>query len=110
MWTVLYTLMAVAAWLVWRAHGFRGAPLALGLFVMQLVVNAVWTWLFFTWRQGALAFAEILLLWVLILATIVAFHRFHRIAALLLVPYIAWVSLACALTYSTWQMNPAVLG
>ncbi len=109
-WTVLYTLMAVAAWLVWRSHGFRGAPLALGLFVMQLVVNAVWTWLFFTWRQGALAFAEILLLWVLILATIVAFYRFNRVAALLLVPYIAWVSLACALTYSTWQMNPGVLG
>lgn len=109
-WTVLYTLMAIAAWLVWRTRGFRSAALALGLFVVQLVVNALWTWLFFTWRQGALAFVEIILLWVLIVATIVAFSRISRIAAVLLLPYIAWVSLACALTYSTWQMNPGVLG
>jgi benzodiazapine receptor len=109
-WTVLYALMAIAAWLVWRTRGFRGAALALGLFVTQLVVNALWTWLFFTWRQGALAFVEIILLWMLIVATIVAFSCFSRIAAVLLLPYIAWVSLACALTYSTWQMNPGVLG
>jgi tryptophan-rich sensory protein len=102
--------MAIAAWLVWRTRGFRSAALALGLFVVQLVVNALWTWLFFTWRQGALAFVEIILLWVLIVATIVAFSRISRIAAVLLLPYIAWVSLACALTYSTWQMNPGVLG
>src|SRR5262245_33528836 len=65
-WTVLYALMAVAAWLVWRARGFAGARGALVLFVVQLAANSLWSWLFFAWRRGDLAFAEILVLWVLI--------------------------------------------
>lgn len=109
-WTALYLMMAIAAWLVWREHGFRRAGGALTLFVVQLAANAVWTWLFFVWHQGALAFTEILLLWALIAGTIIAFWRLHRIAAVLLLPYLAWVSFATGLTYATWRLNPAILG
>jgi len=110
-WTVLYFLMALAAWLVWRAHGFRRAGgVALSLFVLQLAANALWTWLFFVWRQGGLAVAEILLLWVLIVATIITFRRLQPLAAVLLLPYLAWVSFAGALTYALWVRNPAILG
>ena len=109
-WSVLYIAMALAAWLVWRERGFKGAPAALGLFVVQLMANALWTWLFFVWHQGLLALVEIVVLWLLIAATIHGFWPIHRLAALLLVPYLAWVGFASALTFSLWRMNPAVLG
>lgn len=106
-WTVLYILMAVAAWLVWRRQGFQGA--ALKLFVVQLLFNALWTWLFFVWRLGAVAFIEIVLLWLLIAATIALFWRVQRVAALLLLPYLAWVSFATALNFTLWRLNPGLL-
>lgn len=109
-WSVLYLLMGIAAWLVWRERGFRGPRTALTLFVVQLAANALWTWLFFAWRRGALAFSEILLLWVLIAATIVAFWRIRPLAGALLVPYLLWVSFAAALTLAVWRMNPGLLG
>jgi tryptophan-rich sensory protein len=109
-WTALYLLMAVAAWLVWRERGFRGARTALLLYIAQLVANALWTWLFFAWRQGGAAFGEILLLWVLILATTISFWRIRRPAAALLLPYLAWVTFAAALTLAAWRMNPEMLG
>ena len=109
-WSVLYILMAVAAWLVWRDHGLSGARIALGLFVVQLIANALWSWLFFVLHRGAAAVAEIVMLWLLILATVLAFWPLHRLAALLLVPYLAWVSLASALTLSLWRSNRAILG
>ena len=108
-WSALYVLMGIAAWLVWRAHGFRGASTALLLFVAQLLVNALWTWIFFVWHQGALSQAEIIVLWLLIASTIMAFWRLQRLAALLLVPYLAWVSFATALTLSLWRLNPGLL-
>jgi benzodiazapine receptor len=109
-WTVLYILMAIAAWLVWREGGFGRRREALVLFLTQLGVNALWTWLFFAWRQGALAFAEIVLLLALLVATILAFWRVRPIAGALLLPYLAWVTYATALTYSVWRLNPGVLG
>jgi tryptophan-rich sensory protein len=109
-WTVLYALMGIAAWIVWRAGDSRAARLALALFLVQLAINALWSWLFFGWRQGALAFADILLLWVLIVATLIAFWRISRPAGALLVPYLLWVSFAAALNYSVWRLNPQVLG
>jgi len=109
-WTLLYLLMGVAAWLVWRERGLRGARTALSLFLIQLAVNALWTWLFFVWHLGALALAEILILWALILCTIIAFWRVRAIAGALLIPYLAWVTFAAALTYAVWQRNPALLG
>jgi tryptophan-rich sensory protein len=109
-WTTLYVLMGIAAWLVWRDHGLRGARNALRLFITQLVVNALWTWIFFVWHQGAFALVEIVVLWLMIAGTLVMFWRLHRLAALLLAPYLAWVSFATALTAALWRLNPAVLG
>ena len=80
------------------------------MFIVQLVVNALWTWLFFVWHQGGLAFAEILLLWTLIVVTMVLFSRVSKLAAGLLLPYLAWVSFASALTLSIWRLNPGLLG
>jgi tryptophan-rich sensory protein len=108
-WTLLYLLMGVAAWIVWRKHGLKGGRTALALFVIQLAANALWTWLFFVWHQGALAFAEILLLWCLIVATVVSFWRLSALAAVLLFPYLVWVTFASALTLSTWMLNPTLL-
>jgi benzodiazapine receptor len=106
-WTLLYLLMAVAAWRVWRTAGFGPA---IGLFIAQLALNALWSWIFFAWRMGAAAFAAIVLLWVLIAATLVAFWLTERLAGALLVPYLAWVSYAAALTYAVWRANPQLLG
>ena len=109
-WTVLYALMGIAAWLVWRVGGFRAARTALTLFLLQLAVNALWSWLFFAWHQGALAFADIVLLCVLVAATLIAFWRIRALAGALLIPYLAWVSFAGVLNYRVWQLNPQVLG
>lgn len=108
-WTILYALMGVAAWLIWRIDGFRTARKALTLFLVQLVVNALWSWLFFGWHLGGLAFADIVLLWVLIVSTLIAFWRLTPLAGALLVPYLLWVSFAAVLNYSVWQLNPHVL-
>lgn len=108
-WTLLYVLMGIAAWLIWRARGWRGAPAALSVYSAQLVANALWTWLFFGWHRGAWAFGEIILLWILIVATIALFWRIRRLAAVLLLPYVVWVSFASALTYAIWALNPQLL-
>ena len=109
-WSVLFVLMGIAAWLVWRKHGWGVARGALALYGTQLVANALWSWLFFAWRLGAVALVEIALLWVLIAATLFLFWRLHRLAALMLAPYLAWVSFAAALNFALWRLNPAVLG
>lgn len=106
-WSVLYALMGVAAWLVWRAPGPRA--LALGLFAAQLGANALWSWLFFAWHLGARAAVEVLVLLALIAATIATFRRSSRLAALLLVPYLLWVGFASALTWAIWRSNPGLL-
>jgi tryptophan-rich sensory protein len=108
-WSLLYLLMGIAAWLVWRERGFRSASFALSLFLVQLGANALWTWLFFVWHRGAFAFAEILVLWLLILGTVIAFWRVRRLAGALLLPYLGWVTFASALTYSIWKRNPGLL-
>lgn len=113
-WSLLYTLMAVAAWLVWRAA--PAAPAgpqvgsALALYGAQLAVNALWSWLFFAWQLGAWALADVLLLAALIVATMHAFRRVRPLAAWLLLPYLAWVSFAGLLTLDLWRRNPALLG
>ena len=108
-WSALYLLMAIAAWLVWRERGRRVRGVALGLYVVQLVVNALWSWLFFAWHRGALAFADVVLLLVLIAMTLVAFLRVRALAGVLLVPYFAWVAFATALTWAVWRANPTLL-
>ncbi len=106
-WSALYALMGVAAWLVWRSTGFKAT--ALGLFGAQLAANGLWSWLFFAWHRGALAAVEVLVLLTLIVATVVAFWGTSRLAALLLVPYLLWVSFASVLTWAVWQSNPGLL-
>ena len=109
MWTALYILMAIAAVLVIRRAGWPGARRAMTLFGAQLALNALWPWLFFVWRRGGLALGEIVVLWVILALTVVAFARIHRIAAALLLPYLAWVTLATALTWAVWRRNPELL-
>ena len=108
-WSVLYALMGVAVWLVWRQPKEERRALPLALFVAQLTVNALWSWLFFAWHLGAGAFADVLVLLALIGATIIAFWRVRPLAGILLLPYFAWVGFASALTWSVWQSNPGVL-
>lgn len=109
-WSVLYLLMGIAAWMVWREREPEESRGALILYVVQLIANALWTWLFFAWRKGALSFIEILILWLLIVATIVTFWRIRRLAGTLLLPYLAWVTFASALTLAMWRLNPGILG
>lgn len=108
-WMTLYLLISIAAWLVWRVQGFRATRIALSLYIIQLAINALWTWLFFVWRLGEIAFIEIIILWILILCTLIAFWRVRIINGVLLIPYLAWVSFASVLTYATWKLNPFVL-
>lgn len=109
-WTGLYMLMAVAAWLVWQKRRERPVALALVLFVLQLAANALWSWLFFAWHTGGLAFGGLLVLMALVLATLAAFWRVRGLAGLLLVPYLAWLGFAGALNWTVWHANPLLLG
>jgi tryptophan-rich sensory protein len=101
-WTTLSVLMGIAAWRVWKAPPAQGGAdarkLGLTLYVVQLVLNALWSWIFFAWRQGAAAFVEIIVLALFIIATMMAFARVRRAAALLLLPYLGWVLFATMLT------------
>ena len=105
-WTTLYIGMAAAAWLVWRRNGLAAAWLPLLLFGVQLFLNSAWSALFFGMRSPGIAFIDIVLLWIAILATTVAFGRVSNLAATLMVPYLGWVTFATALNWSIWRMNP----
>ena len=104
-WTALYTMMAVAAWFVWKRGGFAAQLIALSLFLLQLLINALWSPLFFGLRNSALAFVDIVLLWLALLATVVAFWKVRPLAGALLVPYLAWVTFASALNFAIWRLN-----
>lgn len=104
-WTALYTMMAVAAWLVWRRGGFAAQRRPLAWFLVQLGLNAVWTPMFFGLQRPDLALVVIVLLWGAIAGTIRAFRPVSRPAAWLLAPYLAWVSFATVLNATLWQMN-----
>lgn len=104
-WTVLFLLIAVAGWMVWRTHGFGGAALALAVYFVHLALNAAWSAIFFGLRRPDLAFVEVVLLWLSILATIVLFLPLERAAAMMLLPYLAWVSFAAALNLAIWRLN-----
>jgi tryptophan-rich sensory protein len=109
-WTLLYALMGIAAWLVWRSGGYGANRQALGLFLLQLGLNALWSWIFFAWHSGVWALVEVAVLWLFILITLVYFWRVRPLAGALLVPYLLWVSFAWVLNYSLWQLNPQILG
>lgn len=104
-WTVLYLLMAIAAWLVWRKAGFGAGRTALVLFAVQLVLNVAWSALFFGQHNPGAAFVDIVLLWLAIAATAAAFRPFSPAATWLLAPYLAWVTFASALNFAIWRLN-----
>lgn len=108
-WSLLYLLMGVAAWLVWRERRRHEVDIALALYLVQLGANALWSWLFFAWHRGALAFGEVLLLLALVGATTLTFWRVRPLAGMLLLPYLGWVGFASVLTWAMWQRNPGLL-
>jgi tryptophan-rich sensory protein len=106
-WTVLYFLMAVAAWNVWRVgDGWAGAAAAITFFLTQLGLGAAWWAIFYGLRWPALALLEILLLWAAILVSVILFWRISRLSAALLVPSLAWVSYAAYWNAGIWRLNP----
>ena len=104
-WTALYLMMAIAAWLVWRPAGFAAARWPLGLFLVQLVLNSLWSVLFFGLQRPDLAAAEIVLLWLAIFATLIAFWKRSNAAGWLLGPYLAWVTFAALLNFEIARLN-----
>jgi tryptophan-rich sensory protein len=104
-WSVLYAFMGMAAWLVWRRVGFGGAGAALVLFVVQLVLNALWSHLFFGLHRPDIAFFDIVALWLVILVVAVLFWREDRAAGSLMLPYLVWVGFASCLNFAVWRMN-----
>lgn len=105
-WTILFILMGVAVFLVWR-KGLeqRQVKIAIGVFIVQLILNTLWSIIFFGQQNPAGAFLEIIFLWIAIIATIFIFAKISRAAAWLLIPYILWVSFAGFLNYTIWQLN-----
>lgn len=104
-WTTLFVLMAIAAWLVWKPEGFKTAAVPLTLFAVQLVLNVSWSWIFFGMHQPGWAFVDVVILWLAIVVTMVAFFRRSQLAGWLLVPYLGWVSFAAVLNFTIWRLN-----
>jgi benzodiazapine receptor len=104
-WTVLYCLIGVSGWLVWRRSGATGTWLPFSVYALQLVLNAAWSWIFFGLHKPWAAFAEILVLWTAILVNTILVWRVSPLAAALLLPYLAWVGLACGLNWKLWRLN-----
>ncbi len=104
-WTTLYILMGISLWKVWKKPNSRERNIAITIFFAQLLFNFLWSVLFFNWHAIGMALIDILILWILILATIFSFAKHSKVAAWLLVPYISWVSFATILTYTIWKMN-----
>ncbi len=104
-WSVLYATIAVSGWLVWRQEGLAGAAFPFAVYGAQLLLNAAWSALFFGLRRPDLAFGEVILLWLSILATILVFRPLNGLAAALLLPYLGWVGFAGMLNFAIWRLN-----
>jgi benzodiazapine receptor len=104
-WTVLYIVMGIAAWLVWQRAGFSGGSAPLLLFIVQLVLNTLWSYVFFGAHEPMIAFFEIVILWIAILVTITSFWQVKPLAGVLLIPYLCWVGFALALNFEFWRLN-----
>ena len=105
-WTLLYALMGASAWLVWRTGDDERSARALRLFSIQLLLNTLWSFIFFRLRSPRWAFAEIVVLWLAIVMTLVAIWKVSRIAGLLFLPYLLWTSFALLLNFRIWRLNP----
>ena len=104
-WSTLFLMMAVAVWLVWKQAGFGKSRFALGAFAVQLVLNALWSVVFFGMKETGWACVEIAMLWAAIVVTTCLFYRHSKLAAGLMIPYLMWVSFASFLNFTIWQMN-----
>jgi tryptophan-rich sensory protein len=106
-WLTLYTLMGIALWLVWDGGIMKkkNSP-ALAFFTVQLMLNGLWSFLFFGWHMLLASLAEIIVMWVFILLSIITFYKIDKRAGLILVPYICWVTIAATLNYYLWVLNP----
>ena len=106
-WTTLFVLMGIAAFIVWnKGLDKKGVKTALALFIIQLVLNMLWSYLFFTLHSPLYAFVEIIILWLAILLTMLKFFPISRAAGYLLLPYILWVSFAAVLNFTIFRLNP----
>jgi tryptophan-rich sensory protein len=104
-WTTLYILMGISAYLVWTSGWNSAVKVALAVFAVQLILNTAWSIIFFGLQNPFVAFVEIIFMWLAIFATIVLFYRISPTAAYLLVPYLLWVSFASALNFAIWRLN-----
>jgi translocator protein len=104
-WSVLYCVMAIAAWLVWCQGGWQRQRIPLALFILQLALNAMWTPLFFGLHVPGFAFGELCLLWLALVSTLVLFWRVRPLAGIMLIPYLGWVSFAAFLNFTIWRLN-----
>ena len=104
-WIVLYFLMAIAGWRVWRMGDSRAERVALMFFAAQLALNMVWSVLFFGYQRIDLALAEMIILLLTVIATTVLFWRLDRLAAILMAPYLLWLGFASVVTASIWRLN-----
>jgi tryptophan-rich sensory protein len=104
-WSLIYLLIAISAWLVWKNEGFLTVVLASIVFLLQIVLNAAWSWLFFGLHEVGYAFIEIVILWMAILVNIILFWKIYPPSGILLLPYLAWVTFASVLNYTIWRLN-----
>jgi len=104
-WSTLYLMMAISLWLVWRKSGITNAKFAIGIFAVQLVLNLLWSIIFFAMHQLGWALVEVIMLWSAIVLTIIVFHKHSKPAAYLLIPYLLWVTFASFLNYTIWSLN-----
>lgn len=104
-WPILYVMMGISAWFVWRLERTSLTQPAFIWFFLQLLLNALWSWLFFGMNLIGTALAEILLLWIAVVFTIFLFWDKSRVAGLLLIPYLLWMTYASALNMAIWQLN-----
>ena len=106
-WTTLFLLMGVALFLVWRKGLYRkNVRIALIIFSIQLILNVLWSIMFFGLKSPLAGFIEIIIIWIAIFFTILYFYKISKVSAILLIPYILWVSFAMVLNYSIWRLNP----
>lgn len=104
-WTVLYAMMAIAAWIMWRKHALQSDRALIAIFTLQLGLNALWSWIFFRWHSGLFAFIDILALIAAVAFVAVRFWGKSRIASMLMWPYLLWLAFAAMLNWSLWRQN-----
>jgi len=104
-WSLLYLSMSISAWLVWRSRARKAVALPLGIYVLQLIANGLWSWFFFGRQLIGVALVDLLALVLVVSINLVLFFRIDRKAGTLLIPYLLWISFAAALNYQIWRLN-----